>query len=110
MTNEQTPRPTEADAAVAVETGKPVNPEAMKYLEMLDLTDFADFAIPDNPGKWEGLKLRDFLEICGDHAINMLRGLAATDPNSAEFEMGKTMVQGRIAEYIQPIIDEQTKG
>lgn len=84
--------------------------EGEKFLEMLGLSDYANEPIPDRPGSWTGLKLRDFLEVCGDHEVNgarvvdMLRALEGKDRDSAEFEFGKTMFGHRIASYIQPIV------
>lgn len=77
------------------------------YLELLGLEEHADDVVtrPDGTTMMAG----DFLTVCGEHALPMLEGLKAMDPEDEKYEKFKGLLRKQVAQYIQvEEIDETT--
>ena len=71
--------------------------EGERYLNLLGLSDVADHAIPGYPQ----LQMRDFLEICGDHARPAFFHLEGLDPTSDEY----SALQNAMKELVSNIVN-----
>ena len=71
--------------------------EGLRYLRMLDLGDIADLPIPGDPTK----TAQDFLDICGDHALPVLKGIESLPEDDPRRVQGiahfQTLVRGMFA-------------
>lgn len=70
--------------------------EGEKYLKLLDLGDLADVDIPG-----QDKKMRDFLDLCGEHARPLLIGLDSLDRDDPRFEATKAALSQYIAQFVQ---------
>ena len=70
--------------------------EGDRYLALLGLEDMADQQIPGAPGK----QVRDFLDICGDHARPLLAGLESLDPADPRYEPARATLRTFVTQYI----------
>lgn len=82
-----------------------VENEGEKYLEMLDLGHLVDAPMP-KPN--DHLKTRDFLDVCGEHALPVLKGFEAMSPEDPRFKKTKEALQKMIGQYIE--IEQQANG
>ena len=71
--------------------------EGDKYLRLLGLEDLADQQIPGRPQQ-----MRDFLDICGEHARPLLVGLESLDPNDPRFEPTRSALRSYITQFVEP--------
>lgn len=71
--------------------------EGERYLRMLGLEHIAD-----QPIAGSDLQGRDFLQICGEHALPILTGLERLDPDDPRFDAVRDMLRSSITQYIQP--------
>jgi hypothetical protein len=71
--------------------------EGEKYLRLLGLEDLADEPIP---GRTE--RVRDFLNICGDHARPLLVGLENLSPEDPRFVPTRDALRGYISQFVTP--------
>ncbi len=46
--------------------------------------------------------MRDFLDICGEHARPMLVGLESLDPSDSRYEPTRNALRNYIAQFVQP--------
>jgi hypothetical protein len=69
--------------------------EGEKYLTLLGLSHLADRQIP---GRDE--HMRDFLDICGEHARPLLVGLESLDPGDPRFEPTRDALRGFLTQFI----------
>lgn len=69
--------------------------EGEHYLRLLGLEDLANQQIP---GRSE--RVRDFLDICGEHARPLLVGLESLDPSDPRFEPMREALRGYIANFV----------
>lgn len=69
--------------------------EGEKYLALLGLGHLADQQIPGHAER-----VRDFLDICGDHARPLLVGLESLPPEDPRFEPTRDALRGFITQYI----------
>ena len=69
------------------------------YLNLLELGDLAD---TDIPVQGKVIKGRDFLDICGEHAVPMLEGFNAMDQDDPKREPTLLALQNVIRGYIEP--------
>ncbi len=72
--------------------------EGEKYLNLLGLGHVAEQPIPGRPG----LQMRDFLEICGEHAGELLAGLESIGPEDPRFDPTRDALRGYISQFIEP--------
>jgi len=77
--------------------GVPQEHEGEKYLELLGLQDLADQQIPNSDKK-----VRDFLEICGDHALPLLVGLESISRDDPRYEPTRQALRGIISQFVTP--------
>ena len=85
----------EKQTTASPETGP--KPEGIYYLELLELDHLANQQIPGY-----GIPVKDFLDICGDHARPMLVGLDSLERGDPKFESSLVMLQGFIKQFVQP--------
>lgn len=72
--------------------------EGERYLELLGLGHLADRMIFTTKGP---VQLRDFLDICGEHARPLLAGLEAMDPSDPEYIVARDAVRDLVvSQYI----------
>jgi hypothetical protein len=71
--------------------------EGERYLRMLGLEELVDQQIP---GRSE--KMRDFLDICGDHARPMLIGLEQLDPGDPRYNTARDALRDYIGQFVAP--------
>lgn len=71
--------------------------EGERYLRLLGLAHLANETIP---GRTE--QVRDFLDICGDHARPLLVGLETLDPNDPRFALTRNALRGFISQFVKP--------
>lgn len=76
----------------------PVEHLGEKYLKLLDLYHMADREISTQHGT---VHVRDFLSICGEHALPFLEALAQMDPKHPKFEPAKQALRSTILKYIE---------
>lgn len=69
--------------------------EGEKYLQLLGLEDLADQQIP---GRTE--LVRDFLDICGEHARPLLVGLESLSPDDPRFEPTREALKGYVSQFV----------
>ncbi len=67
------------------------------FLELLGLEKWANEPIPGS----DGLKTRDFLEVCGEHARPWLTGLAALPKDHPDYIQLKNACLEQIKEYLK---------
>ena len=85
-----------------------------KYLGLLDLGHLADAEIPGH-----GKKARDFLDICGDHALPALERFAGSTPADPmytdathpdylgmDYAQTRAALQGIVMHYVNPPTQE----
>ena len=82
-----------------MERGKPdiEEHEGEKYLSLLGLSHLADTPVATASGS---IEVRDFLDICGDHARPILIGLEAMDQSDPRYEPTREALRGLISQYI----------
>lgn len=71
--------------------------EGDKYLRLLGLEHLADEKIP---GRTE--QVRDFLDICGDHARPLLVGLECLSPEDPRFAPTRETLRTYISQFVTP--------
>lgn len=71
--------------------------EGERYLRLLGLEHLADEAIP---GRTE--QMRDFLDICGDHARPLLVGLESLSPDDPRYTPTRDALRGYISQFVTP--------
>ena len=71
--------------------------EGDKYLRLLGLEDLADHQIPGRPQQ-----MRDFLDICGDHARPLLVGLESLDQDDPRFGPTRDALRNYITQFVEP--------
>lgn len=76
--------------------------EGDRYLDLLDLGHFADSQIETANGS---IQARDFLEVCGEHALPVLKGFELMDSTDPRYEPTKNMLRGLIGQYISVEIE-----
>lgn len=69
--------------------------EGEKYLQLLGLEELADQQIP---GRAE--QVRDFLDICGDHARPMLVGFESLSPDDPRYERVRDALRTQVAQFL----------
>ena len=69
--------------------------EGDKYLRLLGLDHLAYEQIP---GKTQ--QVRDFLEICGDHARPMLMGFEGLSPEDPRYEPVRDALRTQVAQFL----------
>jgi len=69
--------------------------EGEKYLKLLGLEDLADQQIP---GRAE--RVRDFLDICGDHARPMLVGFESLSPDDPRYERVRDVLRTQVTQFL----------
>ena len=72
--------------------------EGLHYLKLLELDHLAHQQIPGY-----GIPVKDFLDICGEHARPMLVGLDNLDRNDPRFAPTLQALQGFITQFVQPV-------
>ena len=73
--------------------------EGERYLELLGLGNLADQAIPDHLATRPQQQMRDFLEICGDHALPVLVGLDSLDRDDPRFIQARADLAGFVTKF-----------
>jgi hypothetical protein len=71
--------------------------EGERYLRLLGLEHLADESIP---GRTE--QVRDFLDICGDHARPLLVGLESLNPDDPRYAPTRNALRGYISQFVTP--------
>lgn len=71
--------------------------EGERYLRLLGLEHLADETIP---GRTE--RVRDFLDICGDHARPLLVGLESLNPDDPRYTPTRNALRGYISQFVSP--------
>jgi hypothetical protein len=71
--------------------------EGEKYLRLLGLEDLADQQIPGNT-----LQVRDFLDICGEHARPLLVGLESLSHEDPRYEPTRQALRNYISQFVTP--------
>lgn len=69
--------------------------EGVKYLKMLGLEHLAEQQIP---GRTE--MVRDFLDICGDHARPMLAGFESLSPDDPRYGRVREVLRSQVAQFL----------
>ncbi len=69
--------------------------EGEKYLKLLGLEKLADLQIQGRPEK-----MRDFLDICGEHARPLLVGLESLEPDDPRFIPTRDALRGYISKFV----------
>lgn len=69
--------------------------EGEAYLRLLGLEDLADQQLPGRSGQ-----VRDFLEVCGEHARPLLVGLASLDKDDPSFAPTRDMLRDYITRFL----------
>lgn len=69
--------------------------EGEKYLKLLGLEHLADQPIP---GRNE--RVRDFLDICGDHARPMLVGFEGLSPDDPRYEPVRDALRTQVTHFL----------
>lgn len=69
--------------------------EGEKYLRMLGLEHLADQVIP---GRAE--KVRDFLDVCGDHARPMLVGFETLSTDDPRYEQVRDALRTQVTRFL----------
>lgn len=72
--------------------------EGERYLRLLGLEEHADTPIPTADGE---IQARDFLDVCGEHALPVLKGLEAMSPNDSRYDTARNMLRTMILGYIE---------
>ena len=72
------------------------NHEGERYLGMLGLGHIAGQPIPGRPG----LQMRDFLEICGEHARPLLAGLESLSVEDSRYGSTRGTLRGYISQFV----------
>ena len=67
------------------------------YLELLGLGHRADEQLPGRPQR-----ARDFLEICGEHALPALMVLEQMDPADPDYEPTLAALRGSVEQFLAP--------
>jgi len=70
--------------------------EGEKYLELLGIGHLADVQIP---GRSE--RMRDFLDICGEHARPLLIGLDSLDRNDPRYVPTREALRDYITKFVE---------
>ena len=83
-----------------MERGKPdiEEHEGEKFLGLLGLDHLADTQVVVAGGST--IQVRDFLDVCGDHARPVLLGLETMDPEDPRFEPTRDALRGLISQYV----------
>ena len=76
-------------------TGREQEHEGEKYLRLLGLEHLADQQIP---GRTE--YVRDFLDICGDHARPMLIGLESLSPDDPRYKLVRDALRRQVTQFL----------
>ena len=71
--------------------------EGERYLQLLGLEHLADEPMP---GRSE--RVRDFLDVCGDHARPLLVGLETLGPDDPRFEPTRDALRSYIGRFVTP--------
>ena len=82
---------------------EPVN-MGMHYLELLELGHLANHIMPKS-----GKPLSDFLDVCGDHAMDYLVGLDATERDDPDFETTRAMLQNYVQVHLVGLTEAEPK-
>lgn len=69
--------------------------EGDKYLRLLGLEHLADQPIP---GRAE--RVRDFLDVCGDHARPMLVGFESLSPDDPRYEPARDALRTQVTQFL----------
>ncbi len=77
--------------------GQPPEHEGEKYLCLLGLGHLADEQIPGRD-----IQMRDFLDICGEHAMPLLLGLESLSPDDSRFSSTRDALSGYISKFLTP--------
>lgn len=72
--------------------------EGEKYLGMLGLGHLAEQPIPGKPH----LRMKDFLDICGDRALPLLVGLESLGADDPRYEPTREALRGYISQFTEP--------
>lgn len=78
--------------------GHPKEHEGEKYLRLLGLDHLADRDIATASGT---IQARDFLDICGAHALPVLVGFEAMSADDPRYEATKNVLRGMIGQYVE---------
>ena len=73
--------------------------EGERYLRLLGLGHLAGVEIVAG-GKT--LPARDFLDICGEHALPILAGFETMSPDDPRYESTRAALQGVISQFVEP--------
>ena len=68
------------------------------YLRLLGFEHLADRDVTTSAGAT--IKARDFLEICGNHALDPLIGFAAMSPDHPQYDAFRKILRKRIGAYV----------
>ncbi len=82
-----------------MERGKPdiEEHEGVRFLRLLGLDHLADTEVVAGGNT---IEVRNFLDVCGDHARPVLLGLETMDPADPRFEPTKEALRGLISQYV----------
>ena len=69
--------------------------DGLYYLKLLEIEHLASTPIPNTP-----YVMQDFLEICGDHALPVLKGLDRLDRKSPKFIAVQALLQDYILKFL----------
>lgn len=71
--------------------------EGQHYLDLLDLGHVGDQQMMTSQGPTEA---RNFLDVCGEHSHNALRGFALMDPQDPMYAQMKEFLRGAVGKYV----------
>lgn len=71
--------------------------EGEKYLHLLGLSHLADREIATVDGT---IQVRDFLDVCGEHARPVLVGFESMSVDDPRYEATKNALRGLIGQYV----------
>jgi hypothetical protein len=74
--------------------------EGEKYLRLLGLEDLANQQIP---GRTE--QVRDFMDICGNHARPMLVGFESLNPDDPRYEQVRDTLRAQVTQFLNISLD-----
>lgn len=82
-----------------MESGKPDNSELEgdRFLRLLGLDHLADVQVTTGDATFQ---VRNFLDVCGDHARPILLGLETLSPEDPRFEPTRNALRGLISQYV----------
>jgi hypothetical protein len=78
--------------------GRQPETEGERGLVTLGLAHLADEEMPTKDGSILG---KDFLDVCGEHARPLLKGLETISPTDPRYEPAKKALQKLVSQYIR---------